>query len=188
MIRCLNCEFFLSRQLMQSDQVMWDIYHTAFAEVPKEVVSALIQHGVCCKAFPSGIPAQSLSLDNSSKDWEALPCPNGYSYRPRSAFWNDEERRESDERLQRIIRAVADYTNVNPSMWTRRMFPWEHCAKTFQRMKSGPRRESISQYRESIYKCFYQDQVYLFGVGLPIPVLTDDLLENGEWYAYTWSD
>ena len=69
--------------------------------------------------------------------------------------------------------------------WEREMLPWEHCGKRFQEICVPMRKEYVTQ---EIHSCHYQDKVYYFGLGLDEPTITDDMIEQGVWFVYTWSD
>ena len=69
--------------------------------------------------------------------------------------------------------------------WAREMLPWEHCAMRFQKIYGPMRREYVTQ---GIHGCHYQDRFYYFGLGLDEPEITDDMIEHGVWFVYTWSD
>ena len=69
--------------------------------------------------------------------------------------------------------------------WNREMLPWEHCGMSFQRVSPPIHRNCLNS---GIYYCNYQDKPYYFGLGLDEPEITDDMLENGTWLVYTWSD
>lgn len=68
---------------------------------------------------------------------------------------------------------------------TRKMLPWEHCGKTFQKMCFQMKKELLNS---GIYLCRYDSKPYYFGIGLDEPEVTNDMLENGTWLVYTWSD
>lgn len=69
--------------------------------------------------------------------------------------------------------------------WTREMLPWEHCGMQFQKVYFPMYRDCL---KTDIHLCNYQDKSYYFGLGLKEPEVTDDMLKNGTWLVYTWSD
>jgi hypothetical protein len=70
--------------------------------------------------------------------------------------------------------------------WNREMLPWEHCGMKFQR-RCMPM-SKIFLTTGDIHYCHYNDKIYYFGLGLKEPELTNDMLENGDWFVYTWAD
>ena len=42
--------------------------------------------------------------------------------------------------------------------------------------------------KTDIHLCNYKGKSYYFGLGLEEPEVTDDMLKNGTWLVYTWSD
>ena len=69
--------------------------------------------------------------------------------------------------------------------WNREMLPWEHCGMQFQKLCVPMQKEFLET---GIYLCNYNDEPYYFGIGLAEPEVTDDMLKNGHWRVYTWSD
>lgn len=69
--------------------------------------------------------------------------------------------------------------------WKREMLPWEHCAMSFQRIYGSMSKNCLPY---DIYLCRYHGKPFFFGLGLNEPEVTDDMLENGTWLVYTWSD
>ena len=69
--------------------------------------------------------------------------------------------------------------------WEREMLPWEHCGMRFSKMCVPMGKESL---KYGIHYCNYNGKPYYFGLGLKEPDVTDDMLENGYWAVYTWSD
>jgi len=79
---------------------------------------------------------------------------------------------------------VSEY--LSSGFWnTRNLLPWEHCGKAFQKIWVPMKREFLSN---GIHFCRYRDKPYYFGIELDEPEVTDDMLENGTWLVYTWSD
>lgn len=74
---------------------------------------------------------------------------------------------------------------ISSGWWEREMLPWEHSGKRFQKMCVPM---SANFLKSDIYFCRYNDKPYYFGLGLDEPEVTDDMLENGYWAVYTWSD
>ena len=74
---------------------------------------------------------------------------------------------------------------IHSGWWNREMLPWEHCGMAFQKMCVPMHRSFLGT---DIYYCNYNDKPYYFGLGLKEPEVTDDMLENGKWFVYTWSD
>ena len=108
---------------------------------------------------------------------------------------NKEEQEEFDKnhplyRMEKIIgcknlthEILHDY--ISTGWWEREMLPWEHCGKTFSKVYCKMSRECL---KYDIHFCRYNDKPYYFGLGLEEPEVTDDMLENGYWAVYTWSD
>lgn len=69
--------------------------------------------------------------------------------------------------------------------WTREMLPWEHCGMQFQKVYFPMYRDCL---KTDIHLCNYNNKSYYFGLGLEEPEVTDDMLKNGTWLVYTWSD
>lgn len=69
--------------------------------------------------------------------------------------------------------------------WTREMLPWEHCGMRFQKVYFPMYRDCL---KTDIHLCNYKGKSYYFGLGLEEPEVTDDMLKNGTWLVYTWSD
>ena len=79
---------------------------------------------------------------------------------------------------------VGEY--LRRGFWnTRKLLSWEHCGKNFQKIYFTMCREYLNS---GIYLCNYQDKSYYFGIGLKEPEVTDDMLKNGIWLVYTWSE
>lgn len=74
---------------------------------------------------------------------------------------------------------------LSSGWWTREMLPWEHCGMKFQKICFPMYKECL---KTGIFLCNYKDKSYYFGLGLNEPEVTEDLLENGTWLVYTWSD
>ena len=80
----------------------------------------------------------------------------------------------------------ADVQNyISSGWWNREMLPWEHCGMRFHKVYGSMGRGSL---KSGIHYCNYNDKPYYFGIGLDEPEVTDDMLENGYWAVYTWSD
>jgi len=108
---------------------------------------------------------------------------------------NNEEQAEFDEKypllkMKKII-GCTELTHetldeyIKSGWWTRKMLPWEHCGMHFEKVWGAMGRERI---KHGIYKCIYFGKPYYFGLGLEEPSVSDDMLENGTWLVYTWSD
>ena len=79
---------------------------------------------------------------------------------------------------------VGEY--LSRGFWnTRKLLPWEHCGMKFQKICFQMYRECL---KSGIHLCNYQDKSYYFGLGLKEPEVTNDMLKNGTWLVYTWSD
>ena len=74
---------------------------------------------------------------------------------------------------------------LSTGWWTREMLPWEHSGMKFQKLCVPMRKEFL---KNDIHYCYYNDTPYYFGLGLKEPEVTDDMLKNGTWCVYTWSD
>lgn len=196
MIRCFCCGYF------QGHEKVADMDKPQYDAVPETMVELLSNMKLSCKAFPDVIPDELLRLQNEKASEQAAPCANGYQYNPLSniiecvgpsqALWRmlqagRNEREAYDKKLRHILDLVDEYTRCSP-IWThRQMFPWEHPAKEFSKMLIPPDRTDLNASGGSIIKCRHNDTAHLFGIELPIPLVTDDMLEKGEWYIYTWS-
>lgn len=108
---------------------------------------------------------------------------------------NKEEQEEFDRahplyKMEKIIgcknlthEILEDY--LSSGWWNREMLPWEHCGMSFQKLCVPMSRSFLAG---DIYNCVYNDKSYYFGLGLEEPEVTDDMLKNGTWLVYTWSD
>lgn len=79
--------------------------------------------------------------------------------------------------------AVQEY--ISSGWWGREMLPWEHCGMEFSKVCVPMHRSFLTS---DIHHCIYHGKSYYFGIGLDEPTVTDDMLENAEWFVYTWSD
>ena len=68
----------------------------------------------------------------------------------------------------------------------RKIIKWEHCAKTWYHIDISLAVEDIKE--KEIVKCELNGIEVLFNTEEPIPVITQEMLLNGDWYVYTWSD
>lgn len=61
---------------------------------------------------------------------------------------------------------------------------------TFFEIKASLTREKFNKHKgcKSILKCYYDDTVYFFGINIPEPVVTDEMLRDGKWFIYNWTD
>ena len=75
---------------------------------------------------------------------------------------------------------VLDY--ITPLWHYRKLLPWEHCGKSFQKPYGG------TYSGGEIYLCSYEGKDYIFGIGLDEPEITEDMRKNGSWLCYTWAD
>jgi hypothetical protein len=95
------------------------------------------------------------------------------------------------QKMQKIIgceklthEIVGEY--LSRGFWnTRELLPWEHCGKKFQKLCVPMKRSFLN---DGIHLCNYNDKSYYFGIGLDEPEVTEDMLQNGYWCVYTWSD
>lgn len=195
MIRCFCCEHFLDyEKVAEMDKPQYDL-------VPETVIELLADMKLSCKAFPDVIPDEFLRLQNEQASEQAVYCANGYQYNtlsniiecvgPGQALWKflwatRKEHEVYDEKLQRIVKLVEEYTRCSPIWAHRQLFPWEHPAKEFSKMLIPPIRTDLNASGGSIIKCRHNETTHLFGIELPIPLVTDDMLDKGEWYIYTW--
>jgi len=64
---------------------------------------------------------------------------------------------------------------------------WEHCAKTWYSIDISLAMKNIKS--GSIVKCKVNDEGYLFNIPDEVNQnITPELIKNGKWYVYTWSD
>ena len=103
-----------------------------------------------------------------------------YGFDKNFTFWKMKELIGCSRLTHEVLH---DY--LHTEWWFRKMLPWEYCSKTFQKVCFPMNRECLNN---DIYLCSYQDKPYYFGLGLKEPEVTDDMLENGAWFVYTWSD
>ena len=74
---------------------------------------------------------------------------------------------------------------LSSGWWNREMLPWKHCGMKFQKICFPMYKECL---KTGIHLCNYKEKSYYFGLGLNEPEVTDDMLKNGTWLVYTWSD
>lgn len=70
--------------------------------------------------------------------------------------------------------------------WKRDLLPWEHAGKKFYDISVEYIIKNIE--RKTELRCFYNDQVYYFNIGTEEPEITEEMINNGKWQVYTWSD
>lgn len=67
------------------------------------------------------------------------------------------------------------------------MNAWEHCAKTWYHIDISLALKNIKS--GSIVKCKINEAEYLFNITSENNLnITPNMIKNGEWYVYTWSD
>jgi len=67
------------------------------------------------------------------------------------------------------------------------MESWEHCAKTWYCIDISLAMKNIKSC--SIVKCKVNDEAYLFNIPNEIKSdINSEMIKNGKWYVYTWSD
>ena len=67
------------------------------------------------------------------------------------------------------------------------METWEHCAKTWYSINISLAMKNIKS--GSIVNCKVNDEGYLFNIPDKINQnITPEMIKNGKWYVYTWSD
>ena len=80
---------------------------------------------------------------------------------------------------------VLDEYIYSGGWWERKMLPWEHCSMRFQEVYGPMNRASLLN---GIYRCDYYKKSFYFGIGLKEPSVSDDMLKNGKWFVYSYSD
>ena len=180
MIKCYDCKYFIDSNKVN----YWDLFpKTQYDEgVPDEIVNRLDERHLRCKAFPESIPRDTFYRQNADKDIWEQQCNNGYSYSP--GYYDEEADRYWESRYQELHEVINKYyaEGGTPMFW------WAHCAKSFHPITGFEGIRHNVEHNLVIYRCFYRGHVYLFGIKLPEPVITDDMLENGDWQVYTWDD
>lgn len=91
--------------------------------------------------------------------------------------------RENAEKLKETHAIVFWY--IQAGWWQREMLSWEHVAMGFHKLNVPMKRILLES---GIHYCLYNDSHYYFGIGLEEPIVTEDMLNNGVWFVYTWSD
>jgi len=67
------------------------------------------------------------------------------------------------------------------------MESWKHCAKTWYYIDISLAMKNIKS--GSIVKCKINNEGYLFNIPDKINQdITPEMIKNGRWYVYTWSD
>ena len=126
-----------------------------------------------------------LTIYNIYKKYEGF-CPLQMTQEEQDDF----DRKHPLYRMEKIIgceklthEILDEY--LSSGWWNREMLPWEHCGMQFQKVCFKMYRACLES---GIHRCNYNDKSYYFGLGLEEPEVTDDMLENGYWTVYTWSD
>lgn len=70
--------------------------------------------------------------------------------------------------------------------WKRDLLPWEHAGKKFYDISVEYTIKNIQL--KNVMRCFYDDKVYYFNIGTEEPEITEEMINNGKWQVYTWSD
>lgn len=66
---------------------------------------------------------------------------------------------------------------------------WETLGKKFFYITDHLNKfELIRQYlkQHEILKCYYNYEVFFFNIGIKEPEVTDHMIEEGDWFLYTW--
>ena len=67
------------------------------------------------------------------------------------------------------------------------MESWEHCAKTWYSIDISLAMKNIKS--GSIVKCKVNDEEYMFNILDNVNSdINSEMINNGKWYVYTWSD
>ena len=67
------------------------------------------------------------------------------------------------------------------------MESWKHCAKTWYSIDISLAMKNIKS--GSIVKCRVNGEEYLFNIPNELNSdITPEMIKNGKWYVYTWSD
>ena len=68
----------------------------------------------------------------------------------------------------------------------RKILKWEHCAKTWYPIDVGLAVQNIKS--NGVVECKLNGNKILFNTEEINPEITQEMLFDGEWYVYTWSD
>ena len=182
MIKCYNCKYLIDYQKIADGEAFpCTMYENG---VPDEIVERLDEKNLKCKAYPEGIPKDTFYCQNSDENIWDQECSNGYSYS--SGRYDEENDQYWEERMQGLHETIHDYYRIKS--WGRPMFKWEHCGKGFHAISGFDGIRHNVKHRLVIYRCYHRGHVYYFSIDLPEPVITDDMIKNGEWEVYTWED
>jgi len=67
------------------------------------------------------------------------------------------------------------------------MESWKHCAKTWYSIDISLAMKNIKS--GSIVKCKVNDEEYMFNILDNVNSdINSEMINNGKWYVYTWSD
>ena len=67
------------------------------------------------------------------------------------------------------------------------MESWKHCAKTWYSIDISLAMKNIKS--GSIIKCKVNDEEYMFNILDNVNSdINSEMINNGKWYVYTWSD
>lgn len=75
---------------------------------------------------------------------------------------------------------------ISTPSFERNLLPWEHCAMRFYGIKEPYISRNIAM--AVILRCFYEEEVFFFNIGIDEPTITQEMILNGDWQVYTWAD
>ena len=94
-------------------------------------------------------------------------------------------------RAEKLIREIIEYRDVTLDDIRHRRKPiiWEwESSMAFQAINLIDRVPTRNGKVYGIYLCKYKGEEYYFGIGKEEPTITEDMIKNGEWSEYTWTD
>lgn len=75
---------------------------------------------------------------------------------------------------------------IDAPWYKRTLLPWEHCAMRFYEIEEPYISRDIAH--GSILRCYYKEDVFFFNIGIDEPIITQEMILDGDWEVYTWSD
>lgn len=103
--------------------------------------------------------------------------------------WSAEEKAHMDKVFLCVVKyrdvTSEDLENGREGMICPWESPWQ---KKFYKTEAPTVSDSRPQGLGYISKCFYKGKNYYYGINKREEPVTRDMVQNGEWYTYTWAD